>query len=87
MAKLATLAQYKQLMDDRPIKFKPEDVDFRKDAEGYPCAACVHWFHNPITSSMVCEVMRPEDEIVPADWTCVFFTRDYETFPKLYDAQ
>ena len=88
MANLATFKQYQALMSDRPVKLLPEDADFRKDAgEGYPCAGCVHWFHNPITNSMVCEVLRPPDEIVPADFTCIFFTMDYETFPKLDDAQ
>lgn len=84
-SKLATLEQYYTMMDRRPDKFTPEQVQFQKDADGYPCCACVHWFWNPLTGSMVCEVMRPdsEDEIVPADWTCQFFTRDYETFPKM----
>jgi len=83
VAKLATLEQYYQLMDARPEKFTAEQVKFAKDDGTNPCAACVHWFHNPITSSMVCEVMRPEDESVPADWTCMFWTVDYETFPKM----
>ena len=85
MAKLATLDEYEAMMANRPPKFTPEQVQFAKAPDSYTCANCVHWFHNPITHSMVCEVMRPEDdaEIVPADWTCMFWTMDYETFPKL----
>lgn len=83
MAKLVTLEQYYRLMDNRPEKFKPEEVKFQYSEGVDPCCACVHWFHNPITDSKVCEVMRPPEEEVPADWTCMFFTQDYETFPKL----
>ena len=84
MAKLATLAQYKQLMDDRPVKFKPEDVDFREDNdEGYPCAGCVHWYIGPMAQHQVCEVVRPPSENVPWNYTCIFWTRDWENHPKV----
>lgn len=89
MAKIATLEQYYQAMDDRPEKFTPEQVKFAKAPDSYTCANCVHWFHNPITDSKVCEIMRPdtEDEIVPPDWTCMFWTMDYETFPKMEEQE
>jgi hypothetical protein len=85
VAKLATLEQYYQLMDSRPVKFTAEEVAFAKAPDSMTCCNCVHWFHNPITSSMVCEIMRPDtgDEIVAPDWTCMFWTVDYETFPKM----
>ena len=89
MAKLATLAQYKQLMDDRPVKFLPADVDFREDnLEGYPCAGCIHWYRGAVMEHDVCEVVRPPNEQVPALYTCQFWTMNGSDFPKLNgDAQ
>jgi hypothetical protein len=84
VAKLATLEQYYQYMDNRPEKFGPEEVKFQDNGSGeYPCCGCVHWFWNPITGSTVCEILRTPDEAIPANFTCMFHTQDYETFPKM----
>lgn len=80
--------EYLELLDDRPFKFTPEQVNFR-EALDYepPCCSCVHWHYAPMRNTAVCEVMRPPQEHVPSHWTCVFHTTDMEHYPLLEEAE
>lgn len=77
-------SEYDAIVDDRPRKAAPEDVNFRPDdGEGFPCVSCIHFYVGIAMEHTVCEIMRPPDEQVPWNWTCNFHTSDGETFPKL----
>lgn len=82
----ATLADYHQLMDDRPVKFTPEQVGYTPRPKfKETCDACVHWFKSPAAKRAVCEIMRPRSEsesVAPYGW-CRFWTEDYRNFPLL----
>jgi len=80
----ASLEDYEHLLEDRPRKFSPAEVGFQKDKTGlYPCLSCVHFYIGMAMEHNVCEIMRPEDEQIPWDFTCQFHTMDGKTFPKM----
>jgi hypothetical protein len=83
----ATFEQYQKLIEDRPEKFTPEEVHFRKATVYEPkCAGCLHWFFSPMRADSVCEIMRPDtgdSETVPSWFTCKFQTSDGKDFPLL----
>jgi hypothetical protein len=82
---MVTMEEYREIKEDRPVKFDAKEVGFRKAKEGEPmCAGCVHWFRG--LAHDVCEIQRPKDEQVPWDWTCKFQTSDWVHFP-LYDGK
>lgn len=79
---IVSFSDYQKILDDRPVKFTPEEVNFHKaKLDEEPCASCIHWFHAPIRDTNVCEIMRPADEDVPPNWTCAFHTKDGEHYP------
>lgn len=78
---MVTKEQYESLLNDRPRKFTPSQVNFHKAAQDEPiCIGCIHWYSGMAMGHNVCEIMRPKSEEVPWDWTCMFNTRDGETF-------
>ncbi len=79
MTKLATPADYQNILDDRPEKFDEEQVGYGPAPEGSAmrCAACLHYFRRAIDGFAVCEIFRSEKadaEGVLPDWRCVFYT-------------
>lgn len=82
----ATLADYHQLMDDRPVKFTPEQVSYSpKPKYAQVCDDCVHFFRGKTAKRNVCEIMRPTSDtesVAPCGW-CRFYTNDYRTFPLI----
>jgi hypothetical protein len=87
MAKV-TLADYEALVEDRPVKFTPEEVGYQPAPQGSAirCANCFHYWRRSIDGMAVCEIMRsPEvDEYgVRPDWRCRFQTVDGDSHPLL----
>lgn len=83
---MKTKADYFALYDERPVKFTAEDVRFTPQTiDSMPCCSCINWFYSPAMEHSVCQVFRPEgkDENVPSIASCMFWTRDNESFPKL----
>jgi hypothetical protein len=85
---MKTLADYQELVADRPSKFAPADVWYQKAPEGSAiiCAACIHFYHRAIDGFSVCEILRsPETDRtgVRPDWRCQFQTLDGDVFPLL----
>lgn len=84
-----TTDQYFQLMEDRPIKFGPKAVGYEKSGgkkdPKTACLHCLHWYSSPGSGHTTCEIFRPSDEQdqVLADDTCMFWSQDGKTFPKL----
>ena len=86
--RMATMEEYRAIVDDHPVKFDEKQVHFERDEggdhkDGMCCAVCFHFyagkFHN------VCEIFRPTDgnpTIQPIDY-CHFVTLDGESFPLL----
>jgi len=79
----ATIEDYHWLMEQRVLKFRPEDVSYSpqpKHAE--VCRTCVHFFKGEAAHRNTCELMRPHSEtesVAPCGW-CRFHTTDYQTF-------
>jgi hypothetical protein len=79
---VATFADYKRLLADRPAKFDDAQSQYRMATGKERCGACMHFFESPVSGYTVCEVVRPVPErpIHPA-WVCKFFTPDGEDYP------
>lgn len=83
----ATLADYDEVMGDRPYKLDQHAADYRKAVRDEPrCDACVHFFLQLVGGKTVCEIVRPvpEERVLP-EGTCKFQTPDYEQFPLYKD--
>lgn len=80
----ATLSDYHEVMEDRPMKFTPEQVGYSpKPKFKEVCDDCVHFFRGRAAKRNVCEIMRPHSEtesVAPCGY-CRFWTNDYVTFP------
>lgn len=83
---MPTLADYRKLMEDRPEKWSPDDVNYREAGGRDRCARCLHFYERHLDRHGVCELMRSEatdrDGVDP-DYVCDFYTRDGEVFPLL----
>ena len=79
---MKTMADYKELIEDRPAKMTEEESAYQ-DAEGKEsCGKCLHFFQRKIDGFGVCEVVRPDDDgPVEPDYVCDFFTVDGDVFP------
>ena len=75
---------YEEMMADRPEKFSPEDVDYRKGTGGEICGRCLHFYERKIDRYGVCEILRLEDD-APIEETkvCDYYTHDGKNFPLL----
>lgn len=86
MVKLATLTEYKKLLDDRPEKFTSDQVDYRDSDGKEKCVRCFHMYKRVLDQHGVCEIFRSpevdEDGLDP-NYVCDFFTHDGETHPLL----
>lgn len=83
----ATLADYDEVMEDRPYKLDQHAANYRKAQKSEPrCDECVHFFLQLVGGKTVCEIVRPvpEERIFP-EWTCKFQSPDYEEFPLYKD--
>lgn len=84
---LKTLEEYRELVEDRPLKWTAEDVGYRRAESGEPaCKRCKHFFERRLDKFGVCEIFRSEDtdeEGVDPNWTCSFNTLDMKKFPLL----
>lgn len=83
----ASKEQYLKLMEDRPEKWAPEDVDYRRAGKEEPhCSKCIHMYKRVTDGFAVCELIR-DDEIdrngIDPVWTCDFYSPDGEEFPLL----
>jgi hypothetical protein len=80
---MVSITEYQSLLEDRPEKFTPEDVEYRdSDLMTQRCVRCVHFFQRSVDQFSTCEIMRPEkDESVDPDYVCNFFTKNGEQFP------
>lgn len=86
--KHATLDDYFEIMNDRPVKLTAEQCMYspspRRGHNGV-CDDCVHLFRSKVTKHIVCEIFRPTDDnnVSPAGH-CAFFTQDFHNFPSLH---
>jgi hypothetical protein len=71
------------MIEERPRKFSPEDVEYRESEEIWRrCLRCIHFFERKSDRYCTCEIMRPEkDSPVDPDYVCSLFTKDGEEFP------
>jgi hypothetical protein len=75
--------EYEKMLADRPVKFTPEDVDYR-DAEfiQYRCERCSHYFERVRDRFGVCEIVRLKtDDPIDPDYVCDYFNTDGESYP------
>ena len=85
---MVTLEDYREILDDRPVKFTAEEVGYQPAPEGSAmrCASCLHFYRRAIDGFSVCEIFRDEqtdrDGVLP-DWRCRFWTVDSEVHPLL----
>jgi hypothetical protein len=81
----ATRGDYNALLDDRPRKFGPDEVDYSPQSDDtYVCCSCVHWFINPAQDAKVCEIVRlPTEADIPAQARCKFWTPDGGWLPLI----
>jgi hypothetical protein len=85
---MADLAEYLEIIQDRPEKFDAEDVEYGPAPEGSAmrCASCQHLFTRRIDGFNVCEIFRDDESdskgVFP-DWRCRFWTVDGQVFPLL----
>jgi hypothetical protein len=81
---LATMAEYKELMTERPRKLTTEQVNYRRADGDMICAKCFHFYERRIDDRGTCELFRSpetdEDGVKPY-FTCDFFSPDGEEFP------
>lgn len=85
MSKLVTFDEYKDLLEDRPTKFKVEQVEYQKASKDEPhCQDCAHFFVRRIDGFSVCEILRTDDDrgIFP-NYRCRFQTDNGEDYPLL----
>lgn len=83
---MVSLSEYHALVEDRPIKFSAEEVEYTKDAEGKNeiCFKCIHYFRRTTDDFAVCEIFRSDETDeggVKPDAACIFQTSDGEHFP------
>lgn len=80
--------EYEEILEDRPDKFAPDEVDFRRATGKEPrCDECLHYFRRAVDGHAVCEIMRPltVTEMVLPEMTCDYQTPDGESFPLLHE--
>jgi hypothetical protein len=79
---MATLSDYKAIIEDRPKKLDASDVDYREGEGDEICGHCIHFYRRVVDEYGVCELMRPDGEkSVERDYTCDFFSETGEKFP------
>ena len=74
---------YKRLLEDRPFKLAPDEVNYRAGEEHH-CSDCIHFFSRKVDGFHTCEVMRPDDDAVEsiiANYVCDLYTSDGEEYP------
>jgi hypothetical protein len=74
---------YLDVMADRPKKLSAEEADYKDAEDEHFCCSCIHWFNSPVRQESTCEIVRPENEDVPPNYTCKFWTHDGVELPKL----
>lgn len=83
----ATLADYDEVMGDRPYKLDQKAASYGPATSDHRCDRCMHFFLRKTDGMAVCEIVRPippdQEEILP-EFRCKFFTEDGEDFP-LYE--
>lgn len=79
---MVSLKEYRELLDDRPEKLDPKDVDYREADDLRRCGKCLHFFERKIDGYGVCEVVRlANEEPIEEDHVCDLMTRNGEHFP------
>ncbi len=84
---MKTLADYQELLKDRPFKWTDKDVAYR-DADSFDmrCERCFHFYERRKDRFSVCEIMRSgkTDQVgVNPDYVCDFFSPDGNKFPLI----
>ena len=87
---MADLAEYRKLLEDRPEKFKADDVEYEPAPAGsvLRCASCIHFFARRVDNFTTCEIFRdPETDAngVRPDFRCKFYTSDGDVHPLLME--
>jgi hypothetical protein len=79
---VVSLREYREMLDDRPKKLSPEEVNYREAENLRRCGKCLHFFERKIDGYGVCELVRLKDEEpIEANYTCDLMTVDGEKFP------
>lgn len=76
--------EYESLLDDRPQKFHPFQVDYREAEEvGVQCDRCIHFYQQVAGERRTtCEILRlDKDENIDPEYVCKFQSRDGVTYP------
>jgi hypothetical protein len=79
---MATLSDYKAIIEDRPKKLDASDVDYREGEGDEICGNCIHFYRRVVDEYGVCELLRlADEESIERSYTCDFFSRNGEEFP------
>lgn len=87
-----TREEVNALMDDRPEKFSPEEVNYQEAPQGSAmrCAACFHMYRRATDNHTVCELIRSEEideEGINPAWRCTWFSADGDVAPLSSEAR
>jgi hypothetical protein len=55
---MATLSDYKAIIEDRPKKLDASDVDYREGEGDEICGNCIHFYRRVVDEYGVCELLR-----------------------------
>ena len=82
---------YENLMQSRPYKFLPDEVNYRDAETDVKCSTCLHYYTREIDGYAVCEIMRDvksdeEENPIKPDYVCDFHTIDGDSFPLLKES-
>jgi hypothetical protein len=83
-------AEYDKIIAERPRKFTPEQVGYRKAPRGSEqrCQNCAHFFERVVDGLTTCEIMRStetDEKGVDPKYLCDWWTRDGEDHPLASD--
>ncbi len=83
-----SLSDYLKMLEDRPVKFTPDEVGYGKAPEGSAmrCGICHHFYRRATDGFSTCEIMRSEEtdaKGVEPHYRCMFYTLDAMVHPLL----
>jgi hypothetical protein len=79
-----TRNEYLNLINNRPPKARPEEVDYRKGQGDEVCSGCVHFYVRQVDHFATCELIRDLqiDRVgIQPQFTCDWMSPDGESFP------
>lgn len=82
----ATREDIDSLLDERPRKLSPEEVDYKAAPEGsvIRCASCINLYQRAIDAHRVCQIVRSDEidkEGIDPSFRCDWWTQDNFVYP------